>query len=256
MNVKKLFSTVFNEEMQKRGFKLKGRVFYRMVGEMLQGVTIKPLKNYSLHFISYPYWSYSWDACSAVESTGYAKGYWAEAGLELSPCLSAYYREVNAEMNLDYMNACLEIASEQILPIIDKIDSIDTFLSYREYNWINLPEELRNKRCVQLQRNDILEKYGDYHGEFTLRWDDKVSRVHQYAYLYKAYQDGSFDRAYRLLSHTIEDCSAEYQKRLSSLFVEKMQSGDLEWIEQYRQSRKEQLVPRFKKELGLDISSI
>ena len=83
----------------------------------------------------------------------------------------------------------------------------------------------------------------------------------QYAYLYKAFLDGSFDNAYRLLMEKMEliasySSNADYIKTSSSTFIEKMNSNDLSWIEEYRLERKKLIIPKIKKALSIVIEDV
>lgn len=61
MRMNKCFTTVFDEPLKERGFKRKGILYYRMNGDILQGITILLTNPYELTFSYIPYWAYGTD---------------------------------------------------------------------------------------------------------------------------------------------------------------------------------------------------
>ena len=84
----------------------------------------------------------------------------------------------------------------------------------------------------------------------------------QYVFLYKAFLEGSFENAYKILMEKVRKITDKFKAEedrikmrsfFSSIFVEKMNSNDLSWIEEYRLERKKIMIPKIKKELSVVI---
>ena len=265
MKITPLFNSVFAEELKKQGFKKKGRCFYRLVGEILQGITVKPINPYDIHFIAKPYWIPM--RVTNLESwASLVKGYWIEDsyGLLSSSDMVRYYREAEAGKNLDIMNSCLHAVKTYFIPILDRVVDLDSYLDMVDVNWPNLPEPWSRERIIDIKYEDIAEKYVDLVAarEMTpsLRlFYPTLSYMEQYAYLYKAYEDGTFERAYISLNESLDNESKRYRINRSyytSVFDKVMNANDLEWIVRFKEERTRIIRPRLRDELGLDVSHL
>ena len=62
MTIRQLFRKVFQETLTEQGFKYKNNYFYRLNGEMIQGVTVHIATGgggYSIRLACYPYWMHN-----------------------------------------------------------------------------------------------------------------------------------------------------------------------------------------------------
>jgi len=285
MKMSKLFVTVFEDELKQRGFKRKGRLYYRMKGEILQGIVIKKVNPYSLHFGVCPYWTVADQ--SIVYSENLTKGWWAEqiTGWEIGVPIYSYYREQNEEFNLAVMQHCLFLAQKYILPHLDCITDFNSVLKYSADKAF-CDERRENAELKQDVRKEIIvpsyQNRRDPSDKFTVI-DRFLSRHTQYLFLHKAYLDQSFEAAEEMLTAALPDDYFDVPKPLPlspdfypdwvlqdkelvekimkvpewedsyrELFFEKKNANDLNWIATHVEKRKKDILPRLRDELGLD----
>ena len=273
----KLFTTVFDEEMKGRGFRRKGHLYYKFVGEFIQGVALKTVNPYSICFHAFPYWS---QPGFGREDFDFNKGYWTEDGMEISPenLFGRYYRKENVENNFDAMRVSLELAKEYFLPILESVKDYDSYIAYKSVIW---PESYKSVIWPERQ-NDNMTKHEFYIESFADKYKEEIKNrilfpvvnmyyaglnaADQYVFLYKAFLDGSFENAYKMLMEKVQKKANKYsgtsiyeQERVkitsfyTSIFVEKMNANDLSWIEEYRLERKKMMIAKIKKELSVII---
>lgn len=59
MTTKQLFIDVFRDELEEQGFVYGKKFFYRMKGNILQGIGVDPIgPQYNVRYIAVPYWCY------------------------------------------------------------------------------------------------------------------------------------------------------------------------------------------------------
>lgn len=270
----KLFTTVFDDEMKGRGFRRKGHLYYKFVGEFIQGVALKTVNPYSICFHAFPYWS---QPGFGDENFVFNKGYWTENGMEIEPerLYGGYYRKENVEINFDAMRVSLELAKEYFLPILESVTDYDSYIAYKSLVW---PESYKTIIWPEMQTRNIfmhefyIESFADKYKEeiqnrtvfpvVDMRYAG-LDGADQYVFLYKAFLDGSFENAHEMLMKEVQKrancfCNSEEERIktasfYSSTFVEKMKSNDLSWIEEYRLERKKMMIPKIKKELSVII---
>ena len=247
MKMQTLFATVFNEEMKARGYKRKGRFYYRLNGDILQGVVIKTINPYTIHFYAAPYWTRN----AQMEMNSITDGSWAEDGFEVSPGLGAYYREENEELNLAYMNACLNIAKLCFLPLLDEINDLDSYFEHLVPNWFFLDARNRNRRWVSLEVEELNKSIDVF-------WDMWPNLDRHLPFLYYGCMHNDLDKGYQLirkLESRLQPTNdvAEYAK---SLYRKFLKTNDLESAKQYFAERKEIMLKRLSEELKLDISHL
>ena len=261
----KLFTTVFDDEMKGRGFRRKGHLYYKFVGEFIQGVALKTVNPYSICFHAFPYWS---QPGFGDENFVFNKGYWTENGMEISPnrLYGRYYRKENVEINFDAMRVSLELAKEYFLPILESVTDYDSYIAYKSLVW---PEkQFDNVLLHEFYIESFADKYKEEIQNRTVlpvvrMFYAGLNAADQYVFLYKAFLDGSFENAHEMLIKELQKkanlfCNSEEERIktalfYSSTFVEKMKSNDLSWIEDYRLERKKIMIPKIKKELSVII---
>lgn len=128
MKLNKCFTTVFDSTLKSHGFKRKGVLYYRINGEVLQGITVKMTNPYSICCAFLPYWMYDilWDFHRGFPID---KCEWAE---ELNYLPGEYYRQ-DDEKAIDYMQSLLAPVRDSLIPLLDKISSNDDYLRAKEY---------------------------------------------------------------------------------------------------------------------------
>ena len=246
----KLFISIFDEELKSRGFKKKANLYYRLNGNNLQGVKFKAINPYNIHFYSAPYWMENIQA----KLSPLHKGHWAECGFCIAPEVDAYYREENEQFNLDYMNACFSLAKIHILPVLEKMNGIDSYIEHCITNWKTLDEENARQDFVKIRMQDIDERYSYIDSElkmFWRVWDDLYS---YYAFLYSGYSNNNLmdgynklvDKASLLPFHTNRNQYAQ------SKYMEFMTDDGIEKAKAYFEQRRSIMIPRLRDELGLD----
>ncbi|MBQ7387207.1 MAG: hypothetical protein IJW03_03475 [Clostridia bacterium] len=155
MTMTKLYTTFFDEELKSRGFKRKAKLYYRLNGDMLQGVVLKAINPYSIHFYSAPYWMENIQA----ELSPLYKGYWAEHGIEISPDTFSYYRAEKEEMNVEYMHTCFTLAKRHILPILDRMYDLNSYIENLTPNWPDIYDEKAEERVLKIYPRDLNRKF-------------------------------------------------------------------------------------------------
>ncbi len=172
MKLNKCFTTVFDSTLKEHGFKRKGVLYYRINGEVLQGITIKMTNPYSICCAFLPYWMYDilWNFHRGFPID---KCEWAE---ELNYLSGEYYRQ-DDENAIEYMQSLLAPVRDSLIPLLDKISSNDHYLRTKEY-------------------------YLDPGSRLT------SPIIPQYALMQKALEDHSFEESDRLLQKSKDYCIA------------------------------------------------
>ena len=251
----KLFSTVFDSEMKSRGFKRKGHLYYRLVGEIMQGVVLKTTNPFEICAHAFPMWSkpsYFYSLGPWIEN----KGYWAERGMSVDPAylFGGYYRKENVELNFEAMEFCLEVVKEYVLPILDDITDVNSYIEYKRKRLNN--DTLTNLRSIRLYEPRFAVKYKDivYNPTCDVRCAN-VDIIDAYAFLYRAYQENDYAKVYDELKEYANDYYAydiRGQEKMLALYEKIMNLGDLSWIESYRKERLQFIVPILKRDFNID----
>lgn len=251
MKMTKLFTTVFDEELKSRGFKRKAKLYYRLNGNILQGVVIKAVNPYSIHFYAAPYWMENIQA----ELFPLYKGYWAENGASIDSGL--YYREENKQINLEQMNAFLELARMHILPVLDKMFDLTSYIENCTPNWQGLDQKTSRQAFIQLFQNDVDKKYS--HLEFPIHLVWHLWNMYTYsAFLKYACEEKNLQCGYDLLDKksSLMPVSWGSKETAQKEYMQYMTDDGLERVERYFEERRAIMIPRLRDELGLDTSSL
>jgi len=182
MTLNKCFTTVFDPAMKELGFMRKGVLYYRMNGEILQGIVCKTTNPFQVCYAYFPYWAYGFRR----ERYDLKSGYWAEIGQCL---MGGYCKKNDDEENLKKMQTCLQFVCDTIVPELNNISDTVQYLQQLELNeekWFHkATDETENARV-----KNYVEISGDIMGSQTLS---------QQVLLKKAYDDRSFEDTNRLL---------------------------------------------------------
>lgn len=253
MKMTKLFTTVFDGEMKSRGFKRKAKLYYRLNGDNLQGVVIKTVNPYSIHFYSAPYWMESIQA----DLFPLQKGYWAEISTSISPHWSARYYEENEQFNFDNMNLCFTLAKDHILPIMDKMNDLDSYIENCVPSWSGFGTEI-NRCVIEIGPDDVEEGYS-FLVDFPIKMVWHVWDMYTYsAFLQYACLKGDLQKGYDLLEEkgALMPDSWGSKEYAQNKYAEFMTDDGLQRAEQYLADRRKIMLPRLRDELGLDTSGV
>ncbi len=241
MTLNKCFTQTFDGILKDRGFKRKGMLFYRVHGEILQGIKLKPINPYDIMITYHPYWTHR--LMYPLEfHRNLPKGYWAEFGEWVS---GQYYVKDAPDQNLQDMQICLETVCDKVLPVLERVNNTESYL-----------EEALNSYQRSVDR-----LYRNLHDDTPKIYERSSSEVcyhqtvGQYALLYRALQDGSFayaddfwqrylevlDREMQYhvqqlaqdgkdISAAMEEKKQKHLQNLFSVWLEKRKLGDINWI--------------------------
>ncbi len=113
MTLNKCFTDVFSTTMKQAGFTQSGLLYYRMHGNMLQGVFLKTCNPFQICFASIPYWMYN-----AMAYPDIKKGWWTQEGGFL---MGFYYNPQEPEQNHAQMQAVLDCFTHTVLAHLDSM---------------------------------------------------------------------------------------------------------------------------------------
>ena len=255
MKMNKLFIMLFDEELKSQGFKRKAKLYYRLNGDILQGVVIKTINPYDIHFYSAPFWM---DSIPIYLNPLY-KGYWLEDSMIISPDIDAYYREENEQFNMDYMNVCFLLAKKHILPIMDKMHDLDSYLKYCTPNWDNMCSEKAKKRFLKILPGEVDEKYSYLNNSTVKMLYHLWSELYTYsAFLKYGCEKGDLQKGFDLLeekSKLLDSCT-NTNRSAQKNYMEYMTEDGLERAKQYFEERRRIMLPRLRDELGLSVFNL
>ena len=228
MKLNKCFTTVFDSTLKEHGFKRKGVLYYRINGEVLQGITIKMTNPYSICCAFLPYWMYDilWDFHRGFPID---KCEWAEALNYLS---GEYYRQ-DDENAIEYMQSLLAPVRDSLIPLLDKISNIDDYLRVKEYyldpgsrltspiipQYALLQKALNDHSFAESDR--IIQKVIDYSIAREIKDDKESEEI--YDILRKRYDNGALDTLPHLVKpylqkvQELKQSEEEYAKELKKL---------------------------------------
>ena len=255
MTLHKIYTTFFDEEMKSRGFKRKGKLYYRLCGEILQGVVLKAINPYTIHFFFTPYWM---ENIIMETNPKLSKGYWAEQGLEVSPGSSSYFKPENVELNCDFMSACFDVAKKHILPVMDKVNSLEAYFEYCTPHWSGFDDERAYKRWVKFKPGEIDPKHSHLDAIFdptiTILWHCYSRYLYQ-ACLKYSIDKGDITKGYELLQEkmAILGLCTDIDLGPKRRYEEYMTEDGLERAKKLIDDRKKRMKQRLKDELGLEV---
>ncbi len=113
MTLNKCFTDTFTPTMKQAGFTKSGLLYYRMHGNMLQGVFLKTCNPFQICFASIPYWMYNTMAYPDIQ-----KGWWTQEGGFM---MGFYYTPQEPEQSQTKMQAVLNCFAHTVLPYLDNM---------------------------------------------------------------------------------------------------------------------------------------
>ena len=228
MKLNKCFTTVFDSALKEHGFKRKGVLYYRINGEILQGITIKTTNPYSICIGFIPYWMYDvyWNL---HRGTSIDKSTWAE---EID-CLSGNYYRQDDQNSVEYMQELSGRIEKDFIPLLNGIRTNDDYLRIKEYyldpgarissyiisQYALLQKALQEKSFEESDR--LLQKIKDYSIAKDLL--DEEDNEDNYELLSKRYYSSNLKTLPRLIKpyldrvKELEHSGEEYDEMLGEL---------------------------------------
>lgn len=242
MKLSQCFIQTFQNILLNYGFKRKGVLFYRIHGDILQGIKLKQTNPYSIMIMYYPYWMHQLIYPDEFYSD-LKKGYWAERGEYIN---GQYYSQDDPDQNQKNMTMCLETVCNEVLPVLERVTNTKSYLQATLESYQNSVNRL----------NQNLEG-----GNTATISDESICKIlyhqitSQYALLFQALEDRSFEFAdtiwqeyqkvldaekqyhIRDLAETGKDISTAMEDKMKkniqllfSVWIQKRAAGDIEWI--------------------------
>ena len=163
MTLSKCFTRVFDNHMNSLGFSRKGILYYRMVGNMLQGVRLEPTNPYFIKFSSFPYWLFHKRADS--QGLNIVRGKWVQCCGSL--LTMNYYAPDAEEHNMQDMMSTFDLIRNIVLPYLNVVSTETEYLQMI-YNSpvVLLSADTIEKPSIQVQENPTAEffLYNQYYG--------------------------------------------------------------------------------------------
>ena len=228
MKLNKCFTIVFDPALKEHGFKRKGVLYYRVNGDILQGITIKLTNPYAICVGFVPYWMYNlpWDLQrgGSIDECDWAEDF---------PYLSGDYYRQDDDKALEKMQSFLDPVINKLIPLLDKIISIDDYLSIKEYcldpgsrltrpiipQYALLQKALNDHSFAESDR--ILQKVIDYSIAEGIQDNEESEEI--YGILRERYEGGALDTLPHLLKpylqkvEELKQSKEEYAAKLKKL---------------------------------------
>ena len=184
MKMNKCFTSIFDPFMKQAGFARAGSLYYRMNGNLLQGVRLETTNPYHISFSSFPYWLYH--KRNIFPEPNIRKGGWTQTGgMILS--MDTYY-DINKPIQNDIiMHKTLDLFQNTVIPYFDSIcneydyfhmtlnGSIDLLLKYKE-----LPSSMENGTVQAMERPTAeMFLYNQYYSANSLPAEEEVEKYYQ-----------------------------------------------------------------------------
>lgn len=184
MKLNKCFTGIFDPLMKHNGFARTGILYYRMKGNMLQGMRLEATNPYSISFSNFPYWLYH--RRNVFPEPNIRRGRWTQVGgMILSG--DTYYDENDPTHNDIIMYKTLDLFRDTVLPYFDNIcneydyfrmtvnGSIDLLLKYKE-----LPSSMENGivRAVERPTAEMF-LYNQYYISGSQSAEEEVEKYYQ-----------------------------------------------------------------------------
>ena len=122
MKLNKCFTDTFNPTMKQAGFSKIGLLYYRIHGNMLQGVFCDPINPFNIYFASFPYWMY--DEVCIIRDPNIKRGSWTARG---GVVFGFYYNPKLPEQNETYMQTILDVVTHTVLVYLDSMKTEQDF---------------------------------------------------------------------------------------------------------------------------------
>ena len=187
MSVSKYYNKVFKAPLTALGFKKQGKLFYRIKGNTIQAVLLDDIKPFRIFYTVYPYWCHRLIGIKCNKAVQkLKKGWWAQNSTYTQ---GMYYYADCDENFTPVMELCLKAFTDNILPYFDSLTNEETCLI----------ESIKPIRTVSADEPTIYNE-----DEFCANTKINMGS-NQYLLLWKAYLDGSFDEASKLMDQDVQN---------------------------------------------------
>ena len=162
MTIRQLFREVFRETLAEHGFGYKYNYFYRLNGEMLQGVTVHIATGgggYSIRLACYPYWMHNTINLSD-RIRDLKKPYWVEHCEPSVGVICAHLDDETESVRL--MKGELDYFINRSLPYLNRIKDKESMVQViRENKWFEwkVEEDILLYICYDNRSFDFIDEY-------------------------------------------------------------------------------------------------
>ena len=178
MKLNKCFSNAFSIPMKEAGFARKGILYYRLQGEIMQGVMLKTTNPFTICINLYPWWTHT---LQRLNTNDLNRGDWTQRGLNIE---GIYYKESNTEKNQEAMQGCLDLYLDHLLPKMDAIYDEDSYIEAMLHHTLEFSPEEKKARAAYARAQGCETFSGLLDGALP---------HNPYAILHKAVRDGSYE---------------------------------------------------------------
>ena len=164
MKLNKCFTLVFDDYMKTVGFSRKGILYYRMVGNMLQGVRLETVNPYFITFSTFPYWLYH--KRTSPKEPNIVRGNWVQSGGSLE--ISKYYSADAEDQSLKDMETVLDLVRAVVIPYLDRVSNEAEYLQMVYHNPVELLASPSLGKSVALMKESPTAEfflYNQYYGD-------------------------------------------------------------------------------------------
>lgn len=228
MRLSSCFTTIFTQILMENGFKKKGILYYRMNGDILQGITIKLINPYTVTFSYFPYWIY--DFAEETKRYSLGKSYWAE----INGVDGSYYRKENEDAELENMRKIGDLVQYKIIPFLDKIYDLESYIAATDNDDIcsfaSMPEAEKGS-------------YGDFRKRIYHN-----QPLNQYAMLLKANRDGSFIQAEKIVNDRVRKIFRKASRIFDDITIKSIIDWDFpEFYGRFSDNDTDWIIPIYEK---------
>lgn len=265
-SISKIYTSIFDEPLSARGFKRNGVLYYRLNGNILQGITLVKTSPYKVRFNMFPYWAYDIRTLGEPSVKSLCLGGWAEGALKDFDGI--YFKcedPAPAIQNLtDILNCFLKTEMETLEYVRDEMSYFSALFGAGK--WFTIPQKVV-LRIAYLQ-NDfaIAETYLNFLKQETLS-KCYFNELNNYAYLYNmnrhpsfkvyantpqflSFDEMKFTRDEKKFKHHYEHS----KKCMFGLLEEKIESNNLSWIESEYKKDCKKMSKLLKEAFDIDVN--
>lgn len=185
MTLLRCYTDLLDSFMTKEGFLRKGRLYYRMNGDILQGVALKATNPYSVCYTYFPYWTYSYRSPNYGKNE-LSKGFWAEIGEDVP---GVYCKKELTQADEAVMQTIFQVFSSEIVPMLNSVCDLESYF-----------------RAVLKSQENYCERALHATNAYESMPRPQISGVinlNQYALLYQAAKDQSYCESDNILSQVL-----------------------------------------------------
>lgn len=278
--INEIFYSIFDAPLKEHGFRRKDVLYYRLNGNILQGIVLVRLQSdYMIRYNMFPYWVYGSDTFHrektfAREVKALQTGAWAEGQIQSFngvPYTLPLQPEIIKRIEGNMANTLCEIMNGVIRKFDEVRDEFTYFayLSYEPWKWYTIEQKIV-LRIASLQNDFGLAKIFLKRQQNLAASTCYGNAIQNYVHHFLAARDLVIDPStfppnerYRredpkqfLFSTCNGDIAGEYAKisrQRFALLEEKIRTNDLHWIDAIYKEDCIRVAKLLKEALNLDI---